>query len=92
MHIAKGLWEHKDRGHLHIKSRCMPQCKLQVAPWPFLHTLDHEEPGKAEEIHPDPSAPGPHDPTPGEAAELPDIVVSRSWAGDWMLQLQRLST
>ncbi|OBS82114.1 hypothetical protein A6R68_23896, partial [Neotoma lepida] len=29
---------------------------------------------------------------PGAAAELPDIVVSRSWAGDWMLQLQRLST
>ncbi|KAK7810813.1 hypothetical protein U0070_019978 [Myodes glareolus] len=50
------------------------------------------QPGKAEEIHPDPSAPGPHDPTPGEAVELPDIVVSRSWAGDWMLQLQRLST
>ncbi|EGW03801.1 hypothetical protein I79_004369 [Cricetulus griseus] len=48
--------------------------------------------GKAEEIHPDPSTPGPHDPTPGEAAKLPDIVVSRSWAGDWMLQLQRLRT
>lgn len=30
------------------------------------------------------------DPTPGEAAELPDIVVSRSWVGDWMLQLQGL--
>ncbi|XP_076781295.1 uncharacterized protein LOC143439194 isoform X2 [Arvicanthis niloticus] len=47
---------------------------------------------KAEEIHSDPSVPGPHDPTPGEASELPDILVSRSWAGDWMLQLQRLST
>lgn len=47
---------------------------------------------KAEGIHPDPSAPGPHDPTPGKASELPDILVSRSWAGDWMLQLLRLCT
>lgn len=30
-------------------------------------------------------------PTPGEAAELPDMVVSKSWVRDWMLQLQGLS-
>lgn len=42
------------------------------------------------EIHPDRNAPGSRDPTPGEAAELPDIVVSRSWVGAWVLQLQEL--
>ncbi|KAM9079886.1 uncharacterized protein AAG666_018639 [Megaptera novaeangliae] len=47
--------------------------------------------GKAVEIHPDQNAPCPRDPTPGQAAELPDIVVSRSWVGGWMLQLQGLS-
>lgn len=42
------------------------------------------------EMHPDRNAPDSHDPTPKEAAELPDIVVSRNGVTGWMLQLQEL--
>lgn len=42
------------------------------------------------ERHPDRKAPGSRDPTPGEAAQLPDIVVSSSWGAGWVLELQAL--
>lgn len=42
------------------------------------------------EKRPDRKAPGSRDPTPGEAAQLPDMVVSSRWGAGWMLQLQGL--
>lgn len=42
------------------------------------------------EIHPDRKAPGSREPTPGEAAQLPDMVVSRRWGAGWMLKRQGL--
>ena len=55
----------------------VPLCSMQEKPWEFTRIKM-------------PLARVTRDPAAGEAAELPDIVVSRSWVGDWMLQLQGL--